>query len=88
MRKRPLTDSSTESPRCRRRPRRGKPAGESIEFRVPPSQSMPKRVFLSCRGCGYGPPTVPPGGVCPKCGGRSWERYARSVKLQPKTAKT
>ena len=53
-------------------------------FRVPPSLAGPKRVFVSCHYCGYGPPTVPASGVCPKCGGHSWERYALSARLVPK----
>lgn len=52
-------------------------------FRVPPSLSMPKRVFLCCRCCGYDPPTVPDNGACPKCGGHSWQRYALSRRLVP-----
>jgi len=53
-------------------------------FRVPPSLSRPKRVFVCCRGCGGEVPDVPADGVCPKCGGHSWERYALSVHLLPK----
>ena len=57
-------------------------------FRVPPSASMPKRVFLICHYCGYGPPDdVPEGGVCPKCGGSSWERFALAEPLVPKHMK-
>ena len=44
---------------------------------------MPKRVFLICHYCGYGPPDVPPTGVCPKCHGSSWERYALAEALVP-----
>ena len=60
---------------------------EAGRFRVPPSLSRPKRVFVCCRGCGYGVPDVPTDGACPKCGGHSWERYALSVHLLPKTRK-
>ncbi len=57
---------------------------ETLHFRVPPSLAGPKRVFLTCHYCGYDTPTVPPKGVCPKCGGHSWERYALSARLVPK----
>ena len=52
-------------------------------FPVPPSQAMPKRVFVLCHYCGYGPNDVPPGGLCPKCGGHSWERFALAEPLVP-----
>lgn len=49
-----------------------------------PSDSMPKRVFIICHYCGFGPPgDVPESGVCPKCGGSSWERYALAEPLVP-----
>jgi len=67
------------SRRVQRRPR------EMADFRVPPSLAGPKCVFLTCHYCGYDPPTVPPGGLCPKCGGHSWERYALSARLVPKS---
>ena len=62
---------------------RSRPA-EAADFRVPPSLAGPKRVFLSCHYCGYGPSVVPADGICPKCGGHSWERYALSARLVPK----
>ena len=52
-------------------------------FNVPPSLAGPKRVFVACHYCGYGPSVVPPGLVCPKCGGHSWERFAISRRLLP-----
>ena len=58
-------------------------AREMPQFRVPPSLAGPNRVFLTCHYCGYDPPVVPPAGVCPKCGGHSWERYALSARLVP-----
>lgn len=55
-------------------------------FRVPPSQSRPKRVFVNCHYCGYSPPggVIPHGGVCPKCGRSSWDRFALPEPLVPK----
>lgn len=53
-------------------------------FRVAPSQSGPKKVFINCHYCGYSPARgLPHGGVCPKCGGSAWERFAISRKLLP-----
>lgn len=53
-------------------------------FRVPPSSAGPKKVFLNCHYCGYAPPQeLPEDGVCPKCGGSSWERFALSTHLLP-----
>lgn len=52
-------------------------------FRVPPSLAGPKTVFLSCHYCGYGAAAVPDDGVCPKCKGHSWERWAVSSRLLP-----
>ena len=53
-------------------------------FRVPPSKATPKRLFISCHYCSYSPDRgVPKSGVCPKCGGSSWERYALSRRLVP-----
>ena len=53
-------------------------------FRVPPSDSMPKRVFITCHYCAYSPPgDVPEDGICPKCGSRSWQRYALAEPLVP-----
>lgn len=55
-------------------------------FRVPPSQAGPKSVFVTCHYCGYSPSgEVPTGGMCPKCGGYSWERFALSRRLLPET---
>lgn len=48
---------------------------------VPPSLSGDKRVFVTCHYCGFSPSRIPPGGVCPKCGGHSWERFALASKL-------
>jgi len=57
-------------------------------FRVAPSDSMPKRVFVLCHYCGYSPPAdVPKGGICPKCHGMSWERYAMPEPLVPRHMK-
>ena len=62
-----------------------KPQPSQWRSNVPASQTTPKRVFLTCRYCAYSPPTIPPDGVCPKCGGGSWQRYALSAKaLKPK----
>jgi hypothetical protein len=45
---------------------------------------MPKRVFVLCHYCGYTPPgDVPRDGICPKCRGSSWERFALSERLVP-----
>lgn len=60
---------------------------EAARFRVPPSLSGPKRVFLNCHYCAYGPPVVPSDGICPKCGGHSWERFAVSERLLPQGAR-
>lgn len=56
-----------------------------MEFRVPPSLAGAKRVFIACHYCGYSPAEVPIGETCPKCGGHSWERFALSARLVPKT---
>lgn len=45
-----------------------------------------QRVFVTCHYCSYSPPNVPPNGVCPKCGGHSWERYALPVRSLQKTS--
>ena len=56
----------------------------SAPFRVPPSAATPKRVFVLCHYCGYTPPgDVPKTGVCPKCQGSSWQRYALAEPLVP-----
>ena len=65
----------------RMQPNRPGPSPRPIQFRVPPSMATEKRVFLCCHYCGYSPPDVPVDGICPKCGGHSWERYALPVKL-------
>lgn len=53
-------------------------------FRVPPSDSGPKKVFIDCHYCGYTPTDMATlRGPCPKCGGSSWERFAKHVKLVP-----
>lgn len=57
--------------------------GRPSAFRVDPSDSMPKRVFVLCHYCGFTPADVPDSGACPKCGGRSWERYALAEPLVP-----
>jgi len=60
-------------------------AGDDGTFRVPPSYSMPKRVFVICHYCGYTPDgDVPHSGCCPKCGRFSWERFALAEPLVPK----
>jgi len=57
---------------------------QAEEFRVPPSQARPKRVFILCHYCGYGPDgDVPESGACPKCGRYSWERFALPEPLVP-----
>ncbi len=53
----------------------------SKRFRVAPSKSGPKQVFVTCHYCGYDPCEVPNSGTCPKCGGSSWERFAISKRL-------
>jgi len=82
--------------RLHRHPRAGKnrrrrarfAPDEAAAFRVAPSDAMPKRVFVLCHYCGYSPHgKVPAGGVCPKCGGRSWERYALAEALVPEHMK-
>jgi hypothetical protein len=51
-------------------------------FRVAPSLAGPKLVLLNCHYCGYDPPDhLPLSGVCPKCGGSSWERFTVSKRL-------
>ena len=51
-------------------------------FRVAPSLAGPKMVLLNCHYCGYDPPDeLPLDGICPKCGGSSWERFAISKRL-------
>ncbi len=75
--------------------RRGRPHfaqhradGTGERFPVPPSLAMPKRVFVICHYCGYGPEgEVPVGGCCPKCGGYSWERFALAEPLVPQHMK-
>ena len=76
----PLTEKMHPNASGRRRPG----AKEVLHFRVPPSLAGPKCVFLTCHYCGYDPPVVPTNGMCPKCGGHSWERYALSARLVPK----
>ena len=51
--------------------------------RVPPSLAGPKCVFLSCHYCAYSPSELPAGGVCPKCGSHSWERFTVSRHFLP-----
>ena len=65
-------------------PRSGRLKGlQEADFVVPPSLARPKVVFLNCHYCGYAPEKMPEGQTCPKCGGHSWDRFSRSVKLQP-----
>lgn len=60
----------------------------STYFRVPPSAARPKRVFVNCHYCGYDPHgRIPESGICPKCGGMSWERFALAEPLVPKHMK-
>ncbi len=55
-----------------------------VRFRVAPSNAMPKKIFVNCHYCGYSPAgNIPVGGVCPKCLGSSWERFALSRRLIP-----
>ena len=61
----------------------GKKIPDEQRFRVPPSLSMPKRVFLCCPYCGYDPSVIPDSGVCPKCGGHTWQRYTLSPRVLP-----
>ena len=57
-------------------------------FRVPPSLSRPKRMYLNCPYCGFEPPNdLPPLGLCPKCGGHSWERFTLAEALVPEHMK-
>ena len=77
------TDSRRRREQPQYAPQKSLTTGE--RFRVPPSLSMPKVVFVICHYCGYGPSgDVPDGGVCPKCGGQSWERFALAEPLVPK----
>ncbi len=56
------------------------------EHRVPPSKSMPKKVFLGCHYCGYTPDDgLPETGMCPKCHSSSWDRYALAARLVRRT---
>ncbi len=64
-------------------PAGGRRRREEDRFRVPPSLATPKKVFLCCPACGYDPDILPESGVCPKCGGHSWERYTLSRRLLP-----
>jgi len=81
--------------RKQRKPRRGPPhfasgrrVDQAADFPVPPSQAMPKRVFLICHYCGFSPPDgVPASGACPKCGRYSWERFALPEPLIPQHMK-
>ena len=64
---------------------RGRSDGFARQFpRVPPSLAGQKRVFVTCHYCGYSPSQVPPGGVCPKCTGHSWERFALPKRILEK----
>ncbi len=83
-----MKDRGCQGERGRRR--RGQPhfaqrgPGDGGRFPVPPSLSRPKRVFVICHYCGYGPDgDVPGDGLCPKCGGHSWERFALPEPLVP-----
>ena len=70
------------------RPHFAEPRSVRVEPRVPASASMPKRVFILCHYCGYAPPgDVPRSGVCPKCHGSSWERFALAEPLVPEHMK-
>lgn len=76
------------SNRCIRRVRPHFAAATTVRVpvlsRVPASQAMPKRVFVICHYCGFAPEGhIPAGGVCPKCHGSSWERFALPEPLVP-----
>jgi hypothetical protein len=85
----------TPPSRKARRGRKGRPhfaqeplSGTDVRFRVPPSLSMPKRLFVICHYCGHSPDgSLPADGACPKCGGHSWERYALPEPLVPRHMK-
>ncbi len=83
--------TKARTPKTKPARRRGEPhfaTGGSEEFRVPPSDSTPKRVFVICHYCGYSPEgDVPADGVCPKCGRYSWERFALAEPLLPEHMK-
>jgi len=60
-------------------------AGVRRHFRVEPSKSGAKKIFLNCHYCGYAPPEERPiRGGCPKCGSSSWDRFALAVRLVPR----
>lgn len=59
-------------------------ARDRRRFRVAPSDAGLKRVFVDCHYCGYTPEDpLQIEGPCPKCGGHSWERFAKHVKMVP-----
>ncbi len=60
--------------------------GSRFRYRVPASASRPKRVFEICHYCGYSPPEGQLG-VCPKCLGSAWERFALAEACLPETMK-
>ncbi len=68
------------APRRRRTCHRGL---READFSVPPSLAGPKVVFINCHACGHGTARVPAGGICPKCGGHSWDRFTLSARLVP-----
>ena len=41
------------------------------------------RTVVFCHYCGYGPPEVPPDGICPKCGKHTWEENVIRGRLLP-----
>ena len=89
-----MKDRTTQRRRVRRG-RQGRPhfaegpsTRTAMRFRVPPSLSMPKRLFVICHYCGYDPEQgIPADGACPKCGGHSWERFALAEPLVPEHMK-
>ncbi len=67
---------------------RGATTETGLQFRVPPSMSMPKRLFVICHYCGFSPDDgVAVAPACPKCMGHSWERFALAEPLVPEHMK-
>gem|GEM_PF-6930473 len=49
----------------------------------PLSESGRVGLRIACHACGYGPGEAPAGGVCPKCGCHSWDRFLLRERLLP-----